>query len=110
MTFSRLWQLNLSISELWQIPSETSKVLWIQESPVPLADMPKDGNHKLGMGSGVWVDAAWLSNSSAALGAGVHSTWREVSAPGTDSASAEFLSACSATGLEKKNYLFHTAS
>lgn len=59
---------------------------------------------------GAWVDVVWLSRSSTALGAGVRSTWRKVSAPGTDSASAEFLSACFATGLEKKNYLFHTVT
>lgn len=82
----------------------------MQESPFPLADVPKAGIHKLGMGSGAWMDVAWLSRSSTALGAGVHSTWSEVSAPGTDSVSAEFLSAHSATGSEKKNYLFHTAT
>lgn len=82
----------------------------MQEPPIPLEDVPKTGIHKLGMGSGVWVDVVWLSRSSTALGAAVLSTWREMSAPGTDSASAEFLSACSATDLEKKNYLFHTAT
>lgn len=38
--------------------------------PVPLADIPKPGIRKLGMGSGAWVDLAWLSRSSSALGAG----------------------------------------
>ena len=81
----------------------------MQESPFPIGDMPKVGIDKLAMGSGAWVEVAWLSRSSAALGAGVRSTWRVVSAPGTDSASAEFLSACSVTSLEKKNDVFDTA-
>lgn len=32
--------------------------------------------------------------------------WREMSAPGTDSASAKLLSACSVASLEKKNDVF----
>lgn len=59
---------------MWQIPSEISKVPWTQESPIPLAGVPKSDIHKLGRGSGAWVDVAWLSRSSAALGAGARST------------------------------------
>ncbi|KAJ7412535.1 hypothetical protein WISP_95809 [Willisornis vidua] len=64
--------------------------------------MPKAGMDKLGMGSDARAGVG-LSRTSIALRAGVDSTWKEVSVPGTDSASAEFLSACSAISLEKKN-------
>lgn len=95
-----------SSMNLWQIPVWKLKVLSESSMNARVSNSP----WRHAQSCGAWVDVIWLSWSSTALGAGVHSTWREVSAPGTDSASADFLSTCSATGLEKKNYLFHTAT
>lgn len=51
----------------------------MQESPIPLAAVPKAGIHKLGTGSGARVDVAWLSRSSAALEQGCIALERGVS-------------------------------
>lgn len=102
LPFSCPWHVDQSIDEFATVfLSESSRVASTLESPFPIADTPKVGIDEVGTGSGEWVEVAWFSRSSAALGAGVRSAWKScVSA-------RNWLS--SITSLEKKNDVFDAA-